>query len=58
MISSYPGQVWSIQDGKLFCVEVHDMKDQVHNLTVANTIACFSPQGAGVKVVRGIPNNL
>ncbi|XP_020247015.1 putative E3 ubiquitin-protein ligase LIN-1 isoform X1 [Asparagus officinalis] len=43
-------RVWCIRDGKICCVEVHDMKDQVHNLTVANTIACFSPQGAGVKV--------
>lgn len=32
------------------CVQVHDMKDQVHNLVVANSISCFTPQGAGVRV--------
>lgn len=43
-------QVWSIGNESLTCVQVHDMKDQVHNLVVANGICCFIPQGAGVKV--------
>lgn len=44
-------QVWSIVDDALHCAQVHDMRDQVHNLAVANnSIACFIPQGAGVKV--------
>ncbi|XVE98142.1 hypothetical protein REPUB_Repub03eG0079900 [Reevesia pubescens] len=43
-------RVWSIGDEQIHCVQVHDMKDQVHNLVVANSISCFIPQGAGVKV--------
>ncbi|KAF8034341.1 hypothetical protein BT93_C0594 [Corymbia citriodora subsp. variegata] len=43
-------KVWSIGDDALQFAEVHDMRDQVHNLVVANSIACFIPQGAGVKV--------
>ncbi|XP_021277287.1 putative E3 ubiquitin-protein ligase LIN isoform X1 [Herrania umbratica] len=43
-------RVWSIGDELIHCVQVHDMKDQVHNLVVANSISCFIPQGAGVKV--------
>ncbi|KAI6681868.1 hypothetical protein NL676_035749 [Syzygium grande] len=43
-------KVWSIGDDAIHCTEAHDMKDQVHNLVVANSIACFIPQGAGVKV--------
>ncbi|XP_022755020.1 putative E3 ubiquitin-protein ligase LIN-1 isoform X2 [Durio zibethinus] len=43
-------QVWSISNEQIHCVQVHDMKDQVHNLVVANGISCFIPQGAGVKV--------
>ncbi|KAL4282263.1 hypothetical protein GQ457_03G046340 [Hibiscus cannabinus] len=43
-------QVWSIGNEVIHCVQVHDMKDQVHNLVVANSISCFIPQGAGVKV--------
>ncbi|XP_020097769.1 putative E3 ubiquitin-protein ligase LIN-1 [Ananas comosus] len=44
-------RVWAIRDRDLHCVEVHDTKEQVHNLIVSNTIACFTPQGAGVKLL-------
>ena len=44
-------QVWSIGNEQIHCVQVHDMKDQVHNLVVSNSISCFIPQGAGVKVL-------
>ncbi|KAG5225691.1 E3 ubiquitin-protein ligase [Salix suchowensis] len=43
-------RVWSVGNESLTCVQVHDMKDQVNNLVVANGISCFIPQGAGVKV--------
>ncbi|WCJ42504.1 Transducin/WD40 repeat-like superfamily protein [Euphorbia peplus] len=43
-------RVWSISNDALYCVEVHDMKDQVHNLVAMNRISCFIPQGAGIKV--------
>ncbi|KAJ9688383.1 hypothetical protein PVL29_014193 [Vitis rotundifolia] len=43
-------RIWSIGSEAIYCVQVHEMKDQVNNLVVANSIACFIPQGAGVKV--------
>jgi hypothetical protein len=47
-------QVWQLQDGVLQCVEIHDTRDPVQNLAVANAMACFVPQGAGVKVIDKI----
>ncbi|KAG0455810.1 hypothetical protein HPP92_023598 [Vanilla planifolia] len=44
-------RVWSLHDGQINCMEVHDTKDQIHNLTIASNMACFIPQGAGVKVL-------
>ncbi|CAO2209349.1 unnamed protein product [Urochloa humidicola] len=44
-------RVWQLRDGMLRCVEVHDTKDPVQNLAVANAMACFVPQGAGVKLL-------
>ncbi|XP_020585745.1 putative E3 ubiquitin-protein ligase LIN-1 isoform X2 [Phalaenopsis equestris] len=44
-------RVWSLHDGHINCMEFHDTKDQVHNLNIANNMACFIPQGAGVKVL-------
>lgn len=44
-------RVWSLQDGQINCMEFHDTKDQIHSLNVANNMACFIPQGAGVKVL-------
>ncbi|CAM8966361.1 unnamed protein product [Rhodiola kirilowii] len=43
-------RVWSISNDGMHCVQVHDMKEQVHNLAVASTMSCYIPQGAGVKV--------
>ncbi|KAJ1393524.1 Zinc finger, RING/FYVE/PHD-type [Sesbania bispinosa] len=43
-------KVWSIGGAAVHCLQVHDMKDQIHNLVVTNSIACFIPQGTGVKV--------
>ncbi|CAN0901538.1 Putative E3 ubiquitin-protein ligase LIN-1 [Linum grandiflorum] len=43
-------QVWSIVGDTLNCVQVYDMKEQVHNLVVASSISCFIPAGAGIKV--------
>ncbi|CAI0390068.1 unnamed protein product [Linum tenue] len=43
-------RVWSIVGDTLHCMQVHDMKDHVHNLVVANSISCFIPAGAGIKV--------
>ncbi|KAI9192181.1 hypothetical protein LWI28_019302 [Acer negundo] len=43
-------RVWSIGNESMHCVQVHDMKDQIQNLAVSNSMLCFLPQGAGVKV--------
>ncbi|XP_064943831.1 putative E3 ubiquitin-protein ligase LIN isoform X2 [Musa acuminata AAA Group] len=43
--------VWAVHDGWIHCTETFDMKDPVRNLSVADTIVCFTPQGAGVKVL-------
>ncbi|GKV06638.1 hypothetical protein SLEP1_g18508 [Rubroshorea leprosula] len=50
-------RVWSIGNEVIHCIQVHDMKDQVHNLVVANSISCFIPQGAGVKVYHQFHSN-
>ncbi|KAG2594683.1 hypothetical protein PVAP13_5KG011400 [Panicum virgatum] len=44
-------RVWQFRDGVLRCVEIHDTRDPVQNLAVANAMAYFVPQGAGVKVL-------
>ncbi|XP_059286266.1 putative E3 ubiquitin-protein ligase LIN-1 isoform X1 [Lycium ferocissimum] len=43
-------RVWSIQDQGIECEEIHEMKDHVNNLLVSNSLSCFIPQGAGIKV--------
>ncbi|XP_068653023.1 putative E3 ubiquitin-protein ligase LIN [Aristolochia californica] len=43
-------RAWSVGEDDIQCIQIYDVKDQVHNLVVANTISCFIPQGAGVKV--------
>ncbi|KAI3802908.1 hypothetical protein L1987_31055 [Smallanthus sonchifolius] len=43
-------KVWSINKEDLFCEEVYYVKEHVNNLLVANNIACFIPQAAGIKV--------
>ncbi|KAL6224049.1 hypothetical protein ACLB2K_002905 [Fragaria x ananassa] len=42
-------RAWSISNEGIQCVEVHDMKDQVHNLAVTNSFSCFIPQSNGIK---------
>ncbi|KAK1396899.1 RING-type E3 ubiquitin transferase [Heracleum sosnowskyi] len=41
---------WSISNEWMQFQQVYDMKDHVNNLTVANSISCFIPQGPGIKV--------
>ncbi|KAI4376603.1 hypothetical protein MLD38_014346 [Melastoma candidum] len=43
-------RVWSIDKDGLQCHQVHDMKDHVQSLVVSGSVACFIPQGSGVKV--------
>ncbi|PWA98838.1 armadillo-like helical [Artemisia annua] len=41
---------WSINKEIIQCDQVYDVKDHVNNLLVANSISCFIPQGAGIKI--------
>ncbi|KAL5729155.1 hypothetical protein ACHQM5_002143 [Ranunculus cassubicifolius] len=43
-------RVWALGHELIHCIQVHDMKDQVHNMVVANSVSCFIPHGPGVKV--------
>ncbi|KAK7301658.1 hypothetical protein RJT34_12528 [Clitoria ternatea] len=43
-------KAWSIGKVAIHCVQLHDMKDQIHNLVVTNRLAYFIPQGTCVKV--------
>jgi WD40 repeat protein len=43
-------RAWSIVNEAMHCEQVYDVKDHVNNLVVANSISCFIPHGAGVKV--------
>ncbi|XP_047339652.1 putative E3 ubiquitin-protein ligase LIN-1 [Impatiens glandulifera] len=43
-------RVWTISGEIIQCTQIHDMKDHVNNLVVANSLVCFIPQGAGIKV--------
>ncbi|KAI3701448.1 hypothetical protein L6452_26532 [Arctium lappa] len=43
-------RAWSINKETLQCEQVYDVKDHVNNLLVANSISCFIPQGAGIKI--------
>ncbi|KAK9073769.1 hypothetical protein SSX86_006363 [Deinandra increscens subsp. villosa] len=41
---------WAINKEMIQCEQVYDVKDHVNNLLVANSISCFIPQGAGIKI--------
>lgn len=43
-------QIWSISEEGIYCEQVEEVKDQINNLVVVSNIACFVPQGGGVKV--------
>ncbi|XP_020549522.1 putative E3 ubiquitin-protein ligase LIN [Sesamum indicum] len=43
-------RVWVVSVEGIYCEQVQEMKDHINNLVVANNIACYIPQGAGVKV--------
>ncbi|KAL7093605.1 hypothetical protein ACP275_11G049800 [Erythranthe tilingii] len=43
-------RVWTITEEGIYCEQVQETKDQINTLEVANSIACYISQGAGVKV--------
>eukprot|EP01018_Ginkgo_biloba_P018781 Gb_32192 [translate_table: standard] len=43
-------RVWAIGPEEIHCVQVHDMKDPIQALYVSSNMACFIPQGSGIKI--------
>ncbi|KAF1882737.1 hypothetical protein Lal_00002918 [Lupinus albus] len=44
-------KVWFIGKAGIHHIQVHDMKDHIHNLVVTSSMCCFIPQGTGIKVL-------
>ncbi|CAL0323997.1 unnamed protein product [Lupinus luteus] len=44
-------KVWFIGKTGIHHIQVHDMKDHIHNLVVTSSMCCFIPQGTGIKVL-------
>ncbi|KAK3007668.1 hypothetical protein RJ639_014310 [Escallonia herrerae] len=44
-------RVWAIKQEEIHCIQVHDVKEAVHELTANGNVVCFSSQGTGVKEV-------
>ncbi|KAK9270446.1 hypothetical protein L1049_026026 [Liquidambar formosana] len=53
-------RVWVIKQEEIHCVQVHDVKEAVYELTADVNVACFSSQGTGVKVYNwsGVPKHI
>ncbi|XP_052191307.1 putative E3 ubiquitin-protein ligase LIN-1 isoform X2 [Diospyros lotus] len=53
-------KVWAIKHEEIHCLQVHDVKEPVHELTASTNIACFSSQGTGVKIYNwtGVPKHI
>ncbi|KZV30094.1 hypothetical protein F511_17139 [Dorcoceras hygrometricum] len=43
-------RAWSIEEDGINIEQVEETKDQINSLVVANSMACYIPQGTGVKV--------
>ncbi|XP_047325164.1 putative E3 ubiquitin-protein ligase LIN-1 [Impatiens glandulifera] len=53
-------RVWAIEHDGIHCIQVHDVKDSVHNLIANADVACFSSHGIGVKIYNwvGVPKHI
>ncbi|XP_057489854.1 putative E3 ubiquitin-protein ligase LIN-1 [Actinidia eriantha] len=53
-------RVWAIKQEEIHCLQVHDVKDGVLELTANSNVACFSTHGTGVKVYNwsGVPKHV
>ncbi|CAK7346186.1 unnamed protein product [Dovyalis caffra] len=53
-------RVWTIKPEEIHCIQVHDMKEAVHELAANSKVACFVSQGPGVKVYSwsGVPKHI
>ncbi|KAB2046622.1 hypothetical protein ES319_D01G248300v1 [Gossypium barbadense] len=53
-------RVWALKPEEIQCMQVHDVKEAVYELTANAKFACFVSQGNGVKVYNwaGIPKHI
>ncbi|OVA06309.1 WD40 repeat [Macleaya cordata] len=53
-------RVWTIKSEEIHCIEVHDVKEAVHELAANTSFACFASQGTGIKVYNwnGVPKHI
>lgn len=53
-------RVWAIKQEEIHCIQVHDVKEAVLEMSVDSKAACFSSQGSGVKVYywSGVPRHV
>ncbi|KAF5181995.1 hypothetical protein FRX31_028418 [Thalictrum thalictroides] len=42
--------IWAIKSEEIHCIQVHDVREEVHELTSNNSFACFASQATGVRV--------
>ncbi|BAT94636.1 hypothetical protein VIGAN_08125500 [Vigna angularis var. angularis] len=45
-------RVWTIKPDEIKCIDVHDVKEPVYELTANAKLACYVSQGSGVKVFK------
>nr|POE88511.1 putative e3 ubiquitin-protein ligase lin-1 [Quercus suber] len=53
-------RVWSIKPEEIHCIQVHDVKEAVYDLTANSKVACYISHGTGVKVYNwsGTPKHI
>ncbi|XP_065880979.1 putative E3 ubiquitin-protein ligase LIN-1 [Euphorbia lathyris] len=53
-------RIWAINPEEIHCVQVHDVKEAVHELTANAKHACYISSGTGVKVYNwsGVPKHV
>ncbi|CAN1314976.1 Putative E3 ubiquitin-protein ligase LIN-1 [Linum perenne] len=53
-------RVWVIKPEEIHCVQVHDVREAVHDLTANSKVACFVTQTTGIKVYNwsGSPRHI
>ncbi|KAK6290419.1 hypothetical protein POUND7_001960 [Theobroma cacao] len=53
-------RIWALKPEEIHCIQVHDVKEAVHDLSANSKFACFISQGNGVKVYNwtGTPKHI
>uniref|UniRef100_A0A2N9FFD1 Uncharacterized protein n=1 Tax=Fagus sylvatica TaxID=28930 RepID=A0A2N9FFD1_FAGSY len=55
-------RVWAIKPEEIHCIQVHDVKEAVYDLTANSNVACYVTHGTGVKASvykwSGVPKHI